>query len=332
MDQENKYMVCVRCFTYNHAPYIEDALRGFCTQETNFPFVCTIVDDASTDGEQEVIKQFLSEQFDAPYRTEETNDYQLICAQHKSNANCTFAVFFLKYNHYRIRKSKVFYLSEWQDNADYIALCEGDDYWTIPSKLQRQVSFLENNPGYSMCFHRANVLLQQDSRQMIGNQENLESRDYTGDELYKNWIVPTASIMYTAKVDLVRDSRFLYGDIVLILSCAMMGKIHCINESMSVYRRHVGGVSYRKPEYKKWISHHMALREHFPNYKKTIDNYIAGIFVDYFFAEGLDRISFEVIKDMIKYPRYLIPVVLSLPRFIINHLKSRTKKSNMTIN
>ena len=62
--EPNKYMVCTRCFTYNHAPYIVDALNGFTMQQTTFPFVCTIIDDASTDGEQEVIKSYLKEHFD----------------------------------------------------------------------------------------------------------------------------------------------------------------------------------------------------------------------------------------------------------------------------
>ena len=60
---EHKYMVRVSCMTYNHASYIEDAMNGFCMQETSFPFVCTIVDDASTDGEQDVIQKYLNEHF-----------------------------------------------------------------------------------------------------------------------------------------------------------------------------------------------------------------------------------------------------------------------------
>ena len=62
--EDKKYLVRVSCMTYNHAPYIVDAMNGFCMQETDFPFVCTIMDDASTDGEQEVIKKYLTDHFD----------------------------------------------------------------------------------------------------------------------------------------------------------------------------------------------------------------------------------------------------------------------------
>ena len=59
-----KYLVRVRCDTYNHAAYIKDALDGFCMQTTNFPFICTIFDDASTDGEPEIIRSYLQEHFE----------------------------------------------------------------------------------------------------------------------------------------------------------------------------------------------------------------------------------------------------------------------------
>lgn len=149
-----KYMVRVSCITYNHVAYIEDAMNGFCMQETRFPFVCTIIDDASTDGEQKVIKNYIQAHFDLEgegvARNEETSDYYLTFAQHKTNKNCFFAVLFLKYNHYSNKKSKMAYLSEWTDTK-YVAFCEGDDYWIDPLKLQKQVDFLETHPNYGMC-------------------------------------------------------------------------------------------------------------------------------------------------------------------------------------
>ena len=98
-----KLAVCVRCITFNQSSYIEDALNGFTMQKTNFPYVCTIIDDASTDGEQEVIKKYLQDNFDledkSVVRNEDTDDYVLNFAQHKTNRNCYFAVLYLKYNH-----------------------------------------------------------------------------------------------------------------------------------------------------------------------------------------------------------------------------------------
>ena len=160
--EQYKWMVCVRCFTFNHALYIEDAMNGFTMQQTNFPYVCCIVDDASTDGEQDVIRNYLKINFDLTdksfFRNEETDDYELIYARHKTNHNCFFATFFLKYNHYSSPEKKArkfLYIGEWWDNAKYFALCEGDDYWINSTKIQKQVDFMEVHSDYSMCFHNA---------------------------------------------------------------------------------------------------------------------------------------------------------------------------------
>lgn len=129
-------------------------MDGFTEQHTDFPFVCTIVDDASTDGEPLVIKRYLESFFNmddsSVVRKEETDDYNMVYAQHKSNPNCFFAVYFLKYNHYQKCKDKHQYLVEFSESAEYHAICEGDDYWCHPDKLQMQVDFLESNVDYGM--------------------------------------------------------------------------------------------------------------------------------------------------------------------------------------
>ena len=128
-----KFKVTVSCMTYNQSKYITDAMNGFTMQQTDFPFVCTIVDDASTDGEQEVIRKYVEENFDfsegsAAYSKE--TDYAFITyAQHKTNKNCYFAVLYLKENHYSQNKDKSPYLKEWRDGVEYMAICEEDDYW-----------------------------------------------------------------------------------------------------------------------------------------------------------------------------------------------------------
>ena len=155
--KEYKYMVVTRCFTFNHAPYIVDAMKGFAMQETTFPVITLIMDDASTDGEPDVIRQYLTGHFQKPYRTEDNNDYQLICANHKSNPNCKFIVFLLKYNHQSIKKSKFPYLSEWLDNTKYQAMCEGDDYWIHPKKLQMQVDYMECHEDCGLVHGKASV-------------------------------------------------------------------------------------------------------------------------------------------------------------------------------
>lgn len=148
--EKYQYMVAAICATFNQSSKIKNTLNGFCIQETDFPVLSMVIDDASTDGEPEVIRSFLNENFRTPFKEEETEDYQLICAYHKTNPNCFLEVVFLKYNHYNIKKSKVPYWSRLA-NAKYVAFCEGDDYWTDPHKLQKQTDYMEKNPDCVVC-------------------------------------------------------------------------------------------------------------------------------------------------------------------------------------
>ena len=267
------FLVRVSCKTFNHSPYIEDAMNGFCMQETTFPFVCTILDDASTDGEPEVIKKYLLEHFDLDnknvVRNEETDDYVMTFAQHKTNKNCYFAVYFLKYNHYSIKKTKMQYIKEWQDQVKYIAICEGDDYWVDSEKIHKQVDFLDNNPKYSMCFHNAGIKRE---KVVVGTcmSKKVEDRDYNGNELFFNWIVPTCSILYRKTVNnfLTKGTdRILYGDIVIVLKCASAGLVRGFSQKMSIYRVHSNGVSHNEDYFKKSVYRKVA------HYKFILDNF-----------------------------------------------------------
>lgn len=270
---DKNFLVCVRCMTYNHASYIEDTMNGFCMQETNFPFVCTIIDDASTDGEQEVIKKYLRKHFDLENRsivfTEENDKYVMTFAQHIRNKNCYFAVYFLKYNHYSIKKTKQTYIKKWIDQVEYVALCEGDDYWIASEKLQKQVDFLSNKPNYSMCFHNAGIKREEE---VVGTcmDKKVEDRDYNGNELFFYWIVPTCSIVYRKNVTNVvtkGNDRILYGDIINILKCATVGFIRGFSQEMSIYRLHSNGVSHNEKSLK------MSVYRKVPHYKFILDNF-----------------------------------------------------------
>jgi len=249
-----KYMVCVRCITFNHAPYIEDALNGFTMQQTTFPFVCTIVDDASTDGEPDIIRRYVDEHFLEPYRVYDTEYAHIFCAKHKTNLNCEFVVFLLKYNHYSIQKSKLEYLSDWIKNAKYQALCEGDDYWINSHKLQRQVLFLEQNPDYVLShtsykayFERTGVFV--NSKDIKTNQNIKVATD-----VFRSYRIMTLTVVF--RTDVYNEVRaadpylfgtaFKMGDGQLWYEMARKGKIHFIPEVLCVYRVHEGSAS-RQP-------------------------------------------------------------------------------------
>ena len=274
MMEQFKYMVRVGCVTFNHALYIEDAMNGFCMQETTFPFICTVVDDASTDGESEVIRLYLQKHFDLEdkdiVRNEETDDYVMTFARHKINHNCFFAVYYLKYNHYSINKNKNLYVKEWQENSKYVAICEGDDYWIAPNKLQRQVDFLENHNNYVMCFHNA-FITEQNGNQISYRMFNAEyeEMDLAFEDAIKRWYVPTASMLFRNEILKKQPSwlvQIYSGDLSLILQLTLLGKVRYINCIMSVYRKVLNGESMSQKVESIWaLNQKVILYESFLN-------------------------------------------------------------------
>lgn len=281
-EKKNSFLVRTFCATYNHEHYVTDALNGFVLQTTTFPVVYTIVDDASSDNTPNVIRRFVGECFDldnAAFGYDRDTDYgHVTFAQHKTNKNCYFVVVYLKENHYSQKKSKAPYLKEWNDTK-YIALCEGDDYWTDPLKLQKQVDFLERHEEYSMCFHAAEVKHVGGADDPYRNGTHfldLEDREYTSTELVSKWMVPTASIVY--KRDLVENYQIkhpewlVYGDIMLALKCSHLGKIFGMSDVMSVYRIQptsvTNNVEFVDRTVFKLPDHYRCLRMNFPKVEK----------------------------------------------------------------
>ena len=240
-----KFKVCCRCFTFNQAKYITDALNGFTMQQTSFPFVCTIVDDASTDGEQDVIRKYMEDNFDFSEGSvsyhKETDYAHITYAQHKTNKNCYFAVLYLKENHYSQRKPKIGYLSEWREMCEYEALCEGDDYWIVPDKLQKQVdAFCDDNVTMIYTDYK-NV--DENGIEIIRNEyENMyKSFHHSGDnlpDLFRTNYPLTVTVMCRTSIYNIEPLKSSPArlDYMLFMSCAIHGNFVYINEKTSCYR------------------------------------------------------------------------------------------------
>lgn len=248
---ENKYSVYVRCITYNQANYIKDTLDGFCMQQTTFPFVCAIFDDTSTDGEIEIIKTYLNDNFELDDSetafTKETEDYVLQYARHKVNHNCFFVVVFLKYNHWRLKKAKDIYVQEWIDRSEYKAECEGDDYWIDPLKLQKQVVFLDKHEDYSVCcggYQRfvEGVL----EKEIVFNRPNCSGFSFTLEDNLESWYTKTLTSMVRIK-DMndyqIKLSKHKYRrDTTFFYYVLAKGNGYYFSSIMGVYNVHPEGV------------------------------------------------------------------------------------------
>lgn len=235
------YKVCVLCATFNHAPYITQTMDGFCIQQTDFPFICVIIDDASQDGAQETISRYLQEHFNEVTK-EETENYNLTLACHKVNANCHFAVLLLKKNHYSQGKIPLDYANRWKEHCSYVALCEGDDYWTDPHKLQRQSDALDANPRAVLVYTNFRCVGADGepiSRPLI---ETFPLRSHSGDNLttlfrYGNYVM-TLTTMYRREVwdSEAYKCRPHNMDLSLTMSAALMGDFIWMPEQTACYR------------------------------------------------------------------------------------------------
>lgn len=210
-------LVSICCITYNHAPYIRQCLEGFLMQKTTFPFEIIINDDCSTDGTTEIIKEYANKYPDlfVPIFHEE-NQYQ-------KGVRGIYA----KFVYPKVR-------------GKYIALCEGDDYWIDPLKLQKQVDFLESHPDYGLVYGGAKVFYQ--SRNEYGKNLIGSSCLDVDDLLIANRVVTlttcfhrTLYLHYVNEIMPLLD-RSKMGDYPLWLYIAFHSKLHFFSEPLGVYR------------------------------------------------------------------------------------------------
>ena len=221
--KSEEIIVSISCLAFNHGPYIRQCLEGFMMQETNFSFEVLIHDDASTDDTSKIIKEY-----EKRYPDVIKPIYQKV-NQYSQGIKPT-----LKYNFPRAQ-------------GKYIALCEGDDYWTDRLKLQKQVDFLEQNPSFSLCFHDSRVVYLNKKRRSHSFCR-LDKRSFTIEDVIANrWFVPTQSIVFRADIKInAKWLRHIYNrDYALQLLCVYEGPFHYIPEIMSVYRKHNGGIRTR---------------------------------------------------------------------------------------
>lgn len=273
-----KYEVCVQCMTYNHSRFIEDAMNGFCSQETKFPYVCVVVDDSSTDGEPDVIRKYLDIHFDLNDRSitwyGETENYVSIFSRHKTNKNCYFSVLLLKYNHYQ-KKSKDPYIQQWTDNSKYIAMCEGDDYWTAPFKLQKQVDYMEKHADCCLCCHNAFRLNDNTGKNIGLFRIYNHSRNAKRAHLFRDGgFMPLASYLMRQSMFGNSFSSFpinkMAGDIRINVFASIVGDVYYMNDPMSVYRLNSMSITHLAMKDKQKA---IERQEYFINWYKIADEY-----------------------------------------------------------
>lgn len=223
----SEIMVSIFCTAYNHEKYIAAALEGFVNQRTTFAYEALVHEDASTDGTAAIIREYerkYPEIIKPIYQTE--NQYS--------------KGYYIIWNLF-VEKSR----------GKYIAMCEGDDYWIDPEKLQKQVDYMEAHPECTLCFTNGKLedngkITQRVIPRTAANRKAYKPGDcdYNMGEMALLDYIPTATILFR-KDSLANYPTFspasFTGDLAMRLSFTALGYAHCIDQDTCVYRFQVPG-------------------------------------------------------------------------------------------
>lgn len=212
-------VVSVCCITYNHEKFIREALEGFLMQETTFPVEVWIHDDASTDATAAIIREY------------ERRYPKIIRPIYQTE------------NQWSLGKKASLLVMEGV-RGEFVALCEGDDYWTDPNKLELQHNMMEKDPGTAGCFHLMEMKFEDGSPSQVYPPKD-KHHDRIFEDIAFSYHLSMGSIFYRKCLYEQQPpwAEGLYmGDVPLIAELCLKGRFRFINKIMGVYRQHDGGV------------------------------------------------------------------------------------------
>lgn len=209
----------VLMITYNHEPYVEQAVRGALAQRTDFEYEIVVGEDRSTDRTREILRRL---------DREHPGRLRLLVRDANLGMGRNFADTYAACR------------------GEYVALLEGDDYWTDPHKLARQIAFLDANPAHAGCGHVVRYEGGPDDGTVFPAPC---PGDVTFDDLLRTNPIPTCSVVYRRQFDRVPDwhAGLVPGDWPLHLMHAARGPFRVLPEVMGAYRVHAGGVWSMRP-------------------------------------------------------------------------------------
>lgn len=226
----SEIMVSITCTAFNHEHFIEDAIKGFLMQETDFPFEIVINDDASTDKTADIIKRY-------------SKKYPRL-----------FNSIFQEENQYSKNKDPFKDIIMPVIRGKYIAICEGDDYWTHKHKLQEQVDFLEKHPEYGVCVGGFTRLVQS-TGEMSEIIKHIKKKDpeingftFSLTDMQSAWMTKTLTSVIRTNSFFSRDmDKYQHArDIHLFYELVKHSKAFYFMENYGVYRVHEGGINSMK--------------------------------------------------------------------------------------
>jgi glycosyltransferase involved in cell wall biosynthesis len=263
--------------TYNHEAYISKSIDSILNQQTNFNFKLLIGEDCSTDNTRQ------------------------ICIEYKQKYPDKIGLYLHKKNLGSNANGIYMYEQCFKSGADYIALCEGDDYWTDPLKLQKQVDFMESNSEYSGCFHNTEVILEMEANPHLKPWRSYTKNDFTlNDTLSTTSLFHTSSFVFkTADLKIPEWLKEVQsGDMALFTIIASQGPLYRIDETMSVYRKNESGIT-NSIKHIEYHTNRIKLFEYFKGFLGGMESEQLKIVSDYH-KEQLKKLKKTSLKSRLK--------------------------------
>ena len=244
---KNNIKVSVSQITFNHEKFIAQAIENILNQQVNFDYEIVIGEDFSSDKTREIV---------IDYYKQYSDKIRLILPE--ENLGCY--------------GQKIFVKTLQACRGEYIALLDGDDYWTSAYKLQQQVDFLDNHPECTICFHDVTTIFE-DKAGLSRRYNDFQPSQFSDlENILKSNFIPTCSTVYRRGLfsefpDWYYDT--VCGDWVLHILNARHGKIGYINKSMGIYRVHRNGLfsGMRKIQQLKEVSKCYELLNQYLNFE-----------------------------------------------------------------
>lgn len=285
---KSKPLVSICCITYNHERFISDAINGFINQKTDFPIEIIIHDDASTDNTADIIRKFAE------------RDDRIVPILRNENI-----------------KSKgvpVFPITFKKARGKYIALCEGDDYWTDPYKLQKQVDFLKANHDYVICYHNASIIDADGNSVSSSKLPEELKRDFSQEELIQGKMILTLTMLFRNVLKEMPD-EFLQvknGDKFLTSLLGNYGKGKYLGDiENAVYRKHNNSIwssldeitqIYYNGDTRAWLCRYyekINKKENADYFRNEVKKHFNNVFskINYSNYFGFKQLSEKILKN-----------------------------------
>lgn len=300
-------MVSVCMITYGHEKYIEEAINSILMQQCDFEIELLLANDCSPDTTDEIVQNIINTH---------PKGYLIRYIKHQKNIG--------------MMPNFIFALQ--QCKGKYVALCEGDDYWTDPMKLQKQIEFLEKNDDFVLTFHNA-LIHNNFTNTKYPFLENYNVDEFEVSHIFDRWIIPTASMVYRNNFTTDFPDFFTqatHGDLALQLYLSKFGKFKAFKDIYSVYRINESSVtassfsSFNKNNKHihqlRLIDSYFELKYHAQIQKRLFLFYLIN--ANTFKNKSVVKPLYWIGKAIILNPKYILEYKNNLKETILNILKT----------